>query len=241
MRNDDRAIIEEQIRYYDHRASEYDDTFDLDGDSTKHGAELCAALDAFSARGKVLELACGTGKWTSRLVTAADSLTAVDASPAMLALNRHKVGDPRVHYERADIFEWEPAGRRYDVVTFFFWLSHVPPRCFDSFWQLVERCLSPGGRVFFGDEARHDYWDEEYVTRADVPVVRRRLKDGSEHRAVKVFWEPDDLERELARLGWSVQVHSTGVFYWGSGGRASQPLITPTGRRRATTLDKPAP
>lgn len=222
---DDRAVIEEQIRYYDERAAEYDDTFDPDGDPTvQHGLELSAALDSFSARGNVLELACGTGKWTSRLVVAADSVTAVDASPAMLALNRRKVGDARVHYERADIFEWDPAGRRYDAATFFFWLSHVPPRRFEAFWRLVEGCLAPSGRVFFADEAPHDYWDEEYVGGGDVPVVRRRLRDGSEHRAVKVFWAPGDLERELSRLGWDIEVSSAGTFYWGGGGRA---LVSP--------------
>jgi hypothetical protein len=52
--------------------------------------------------------------------------------------------------------------------------------------------------------------------------VRRRLQDGSEHRAVKIFWEADDLEPRLRALGWDITVRSTGAFYWGEG-RLSSP------------------
>jgi len=60
-------------------------------------------------------------------------VTAVDASPEMLELARHRVGnDPRVRFVLADLFAWRPEGR-YDVVFFGFWIddtseSDVPPR-----------------------------------------------------------------------------------------------------------------
>jgi len=44
-------------------------------------------------------------------------------------------------------------------------------------------------------------------------VVRRRLNDGREYRIVKMFYEPADLERHLARLGFMGWVRSSGTFF----------------------------
>jgi demethylmenaquinone methyltransferase/2-methoxy-6-polyprenyl-1,4-benzoquinol methylase len=120
-----------------------------------------------------------------------------------------------VRFVLADVFRWEPEDR-YDVVFFAFWLSHVPIGRFDQFWRLVTRCLHSEGRVFFLDEGRHDHWHEEGIDPA-VPLVRRRLKDGSEHHVVKVFWAAKELEDKLTDLGWKVTVQTAGPLYWGHG------------------------
>ena len=150
-------------------------------------------------------------------------LTAVDSSLEMLRLNREKVDHPRVRYVLADLFSWEPEAV-YDVVFFANWLSHVPHSRFGEFWDLVAGCLAPGGRVFFVDEAK-DAWrkeqalSEEFAGRAGSSLVRRTLRDGSKHRLIKVFWDPQELESVLHAAGWEVDVHCTGPFYWGQGVR----------------------
>ena len=78
--------------------------------------------------------------------------------------------------------------------------------------------MAPGGRALFVDEAAHFLWREDWLDE-DADVVRRRLTDGTEHRAVKVLWTPEDLERRLAELGWRSSVHGEGPFYWGSATR----------------------
>ncbi len=202
-------LLEEQIAYYRARAPEYDDWWFKRGRFQRppeirrqwaaEVAELDAALDAFDARGAVLELAAGTGLWTSRLVRSATSVTAVDASPEVLELNRERVtglGAP-VEYVVADLFDWEP-DRRYDVVFFSFWISHVPPGRFDEFWALVDRALVSGGRVHLIDNAPSvDWYDGE------SGVTRRQLADGRAWDIVKVYWSPDDLTARLAPLGWA--------------------------------------
>ena len=104
----------------------------------------------FDPAGEVLELAGGTGWWTQRLAERADSLTVVDASPETLEINRARVNRPDVDYIVADLFDWHPT-RRYDVVFFSFWISHVPRPRFASFCELVSSCLLPSGRVFLID------------------------------------------------------------------------------------------
>jgi ubiquinone/menaquinone biosynthesis C-methylase UbiE len=75
-------LLAEQRAYYRALAPQYlDQGLDLPG-----GAELAAALDAFRPAGSVLELACGPGVWTRQLLGHASDVTAVDASPEMLAI-----------------------------------------------------------------------------------------------------------------------------------------------------------
>ena len=65
----------------------------------------------------------------------------------MLSIATARLHSPQVHTIQADLFQWQPT-EQFDVVFFGFWLSHVPPERFAGFWQLVSRCLAPGGRVF---------------------------------------------------------------------------------------------
>jgi demethylmenaquinone methyltransferase/2-methoxy-6-polyprenyl-1,4-benzoquinol methylase len=205
-------LLTEQVDYYRAVAPEYEDNA-LPYDD---GGELAAALDAFGPTGSVLELACGPGVWTGQLLRHATDVTAVDASPEMIGIASGRVGDDRVRFVRANIFDWRP-DRRYDVVFFGFWLSHVPLERFGSFWSLVADCLEPGGRVFFLDDAYRT--PDELIEGESSSTILRRLRDGSAHRAVKVPHRAEELEERLARIGWRVQVQATatGPFYWGSG------------------------
>jgi len=214
MGNDERELLDEQIRYYRARAAEYDTTTTPDEDPYAAAAKrIRSALRAAEPRGRVLELAAGTGQWTALLTEFADELTAVDSSPEMLALNAAKINDPAVRYRVVDVFMLPSAGE-FDVVFFGFWLSHVPPSHFAAFWDIVAGLLAPGGRVLFVDEGAHFLWREDWADEGGA-VVRRRLTDGTEHRAVKVLWRAEDLQDRLTDLGWDASVHAEEPFYWG--------------------------
>ncbi|GGP09327.1 class I SAM-dependent methyltransferase [Nonomuraea glycinis] len=208
-------LLDEQVVYYRAIAAEYErHALPFPGVS-----ELSAALDAFRPAGSVLELACGPGSWTAQLLQHATEVKAVDASPEMLAIASARVGeDERVRFVSADLFGWQP-DRRYDVVFFGFWLSHVPAERFASFWSLVADCLKPEGRVFFVDD---DYrTPDELIEGEQSATIQRRLLDGTAYRIVKVPHRPPDLEQRLEQLGWRIKIHSTsGPFYWGAGTRA---------------------
>jgi SAM-dependent methyltransferase len=219
-----RELLAEQARYYRARAGEYDDwwfrrgRYDRGAEANTRwfadAAAVEAALERFAPAGDIVELACGTGLWTARLLPHARSLTAIDASPEVIELARARVGDPRVEYVRADLFAWEPA-RTYDVCFFSFWLSHVPEERFAAFWEMVARALRPGGRAFFIDSARSDLASaaDHKLPGPEEQVMLRRLADGSEYRIVKRFQEPHDLRARLAELGWSAQVEMTSEFF----------------------------
>jgi len=213
-----RGIIDEQIAYYRARAEEYDRTSTPDDDPfAPHADRIRTELRSLSLRGRILEIAAGTGQWTGLLAETADRLTAIDSAPEMLAINAERTARPHIRYLVEDAFELR-ATHAHDVVFFGFFLSHVPPERFDAFWALLEGLLAPSGRVVFVDEGRHDAWREDWVDRTRA-VVRRTLLDGTVHRAVKVVWDPADLGDRLNDLGWTASVTAAGPFYWGVAAR----------------------
>jgi demethylmenaquinone methyltransferase/2-methoxy-6-polyprenyl-1,4-benzoquinol methylase len=232
MSHDVEWILEQQARYYEDRAPEYEDVwyrrgrYDLGPDGNarwfEETARLEAAVESFGATGQVLELACGTGLFTRQLATRATRLTALDASAAVLAVNRERIGDPSLEYVCADLFEWEPSpAHRYDVIFSSFLISHIPPPRFDAFWDRLRRWLAPGGRVFFCDDvaggtARPSNPGES-VDKGPHFAHRRRLHDGREYTIVKVFHRPERLTAALAKLGWTADVSTTGdEFLYGT-------------------------
>jgi demethylmenaquinone methyltransferase/2-methoxy-6-polyprenyl-1,4-benzoquinol methylase len=163
----------------------------------------------------VLELACGTGWWTEQLARYAQEVTAVDASPEVIALSREKLGDRKnVRYVEADLFAWQPA-EVYDVVFFSFWLSHVPPARFDEFWGTVRRSLAPAGRVFFIDSLFSETSSAQGHHREGSAAVTtvRHLNDGRDYRIFKVFYPPEELGQQLALLGWHAEVDCTAEYF----------------------------
>lgn len=221
-----RDVLRQQLEYYRARAGEYDEWF-LRRGRYDRGPELNArwfaevetvrsALAEFDPAGDVLELACGTGLWTERLVARARRVTAVDAAPEVLALNRARLlGATRVSYVEADLFSWAPPQSAFDVVFFGFWLSHVPPDRFAAFWSLVRGALRPRGRFFLVDSRREPTSTalDHRLPDAGRTTHARRLNDGREFEIVKVFHEPDSLRERLSALGWSADIRQTATYF----------------------------
>jgi demethylmenaquinone methyltransferase/2-methoxy-6-polyprenyl-1,4-benzoquinol methylase len=214
--------LAEQLDYYRARASEYDEWWfrkgrydhgpDLNAAWFRDITELEKALDDFGPRGKVLELAGGTGIWSAKLHGYAGQLTVVDASSEVLAVNRERLNSDRVRYIQADLFNWT-SSERFDVVFFGFWLSHVPAAIFDAFWDLVRTSLAPHGRVFFVDSLKEATSTAVDHQLCDDGSSVRRLNDGRTFRVYKIYYETQALQDRLTRLGWRAAVQSTHRYF----------------------------
>ncbi len=107
----EKNILQEQIAYYRARAQEYDKSLNLTENAppeTKddpQANEFMALMETVSTLPPVeyiLELAGGTGIWTQLLARVGQSITVVDASPEMLAINREKVQSTQIQYVQPD-------------------------------------------------------------------------------------------------------------------------------------------
>jgi len=175
--------LEEQIAYYRARAAEYDSDAYETRPAEWH-AEMAALVAAFDDVGwagrEVVELAAGTGFWTSRLVASGASVTALDASPEMLAVAASK--SPGVTTVVTDLLRWSPA-RTWDGLVACFWLAHVPEAQLASMLSAMASAVRPGGVVFVADKA------------GGSPNTARVLRDGRpfsvvDERRPPASWAP---------------------------------------------------
>ena len=223
----DAAILQDQIAYYRARAGEYDEWWFRTGRydrgpefNTQWQAETAAVESALAAwlaarrPAHVLELACGTGLFTRLIAPRVERLTAVDASPEVIAINRARVGAGNVDYREADIFAWRPT-QRYDAVFFSFWLSHVPDERFAAFWSMVGASLAPGGAAYLIDSAFYPTSTamDHVLPGREAGIVTRKLNDGREFKIVKVFYEPGVLATKLEPLGWRASLAQTARYF----------------------------
>jgi demethylmenaquinone methyltransferase/2-methoxy-6-polyprenyl-1,4-benzoquinol methylase len=217
-------VLDEMKTYYRERAAEYDEWFYRRGRYDRGAQsnalwfvevdEVFKALDDFHMSGDLLELAPGTGIWTERLLRTASSITAVDASSEMVAINRARVNSERVEYVLADLFAWQPP-RVFDGVFFGFWLSHVPFERLDAFLDMLAAALRPGGKVFFVDGRRESTStaSNHRLPEEGEQLMIRKLNDGRAFEIVKNFYDPAALAERFARPGLAVTVRETATFF----------------------------
>ena len=216
--------LNEMKDYYRARANEYDEWFyrrgrydrGLEGNARwfAEADEVFTALDTLDMKGNVLELAAGTGIWTERLIRTASSITIIDASPEMIAINRARIASDRVSYVQADLFTWQPT-RTYDAVCFCFWISHIPTERLDAFLHTIALASKPGGKIFFVDGRREPNSTaiNHQLPETDSQLMTRKLNDGREFEIVKNFYEPASLAARFASAGLNVTVRETQTYF----------------------------
>lgn len=212
------------IAYYDARAVEYDDWY-LRRGRYAHGpihdaawnAELDAAgrwLDALPMRGRIMELAAGTG-WWSPLLAGKGELWMTDAAPAPLerARDRLLAHGLRAHLHVRDAWA-EPEGDPAGALFLGFWLSHVERDRTADFLALANRWLAPGGRIAIIDSLRDPQSGAVDHAAPCDDLARRRLADGREFTIVKTHRTPAEVGAALEAAGFeNVRVETTGRFF----------------------------
>ena len=216
-------LLQQQIEYYSARAPEYDQWFYRQGrydqgDDFKRQwkSEAQMVRDQLlnaPRQTHILEMAPGTGIWTEQLIKLGDQVTALDASPDMIAINQAKLGSDKVAYIQTDLFDWRPQ-QTYDMVFFGFWLSHVPADRLSPFLRTVHQALKPGGRLFFIDSQKPEQsaaHQQDAKMRDDLQT--RKVSDGREYEIVKIYYDPTQLTSTLLDHGFDIEVRATPTFF----------------------------
>lgn len=212
----DQSILQEQMTYYRKMAHEYDEITGQTGELQGAFVRARELLQQHAPFEQMLELACGTGIWTRALLPLGHEMTAIDASPEMLALARQKVENASVQFQQADLFQWQPT-LQYDLVFFANWLSHVPPQRLNAFLGTVAHAVRPGGYLAVVDQYAPFEEDQQIIVRdaeGEAIYARRPLSNGQTFLIVKVFYDLLVIENTLNALGFVVTVHKLDDFFF---------------------------
>lgn len=205
------SVSEELRAYYAARAGEYDDWFLRKGRYSRGviadaawAADMDTAtlwLDAQPLSGEIVELAAGTG-WWSPLLAQKGALWMYDLNeePLEFARQRLLAHGLAAHLHVRDA--WAEPDRQVDGLFCGFWLSHVPRVRLGEFLAICRRWLKPGGRLAFIDSRRDQESGAIDHPQPQDDLSVRKLDDGREFTIVKVYWEPEELERALIAAGF---------------------------------------
>jgi ubiquinone/menaquinone biosynthesis C-methylase UbiE len=204
------------LSYYSRRAKEYEKVYEKpERQADLH--RLHQWIVGELRHQEVLEVACGTGYWTSRIARAATAITAFDASEEVLELARRKEYPPnRVHFHVADAVSLTDIHGKFGAVFVGFWFSHLKRQDQQSWLARLHTLLRPGGKVVIVDN--------RFVAGSSSPIARsdiegntyqvRKLADGSSFEVIKNFPTAHELRTLLNR--WS---QDPGIkefeYYWG--------------------------
>jgi ubiquinone/menaquinone biosynthesis C-methylase UbiE len=145
-----------------------------------HRALVERFLSSLPPGGRVLDAACGTGKYFGMVLDSGRSVLGVDHSPGHLARAREKFPDvPTDVRELQDL----PFRDEFDGVMCVDALEMVPPEDYPGILEGFRRALRPGGRLYVTVERV----PEDQVRRGTDQALRSGLPavDG------EVIWEED--------------------------------------------------
>lgn len=218
----DPALRESMRRYYDERAPEYENAYVLgtgtasmtDAGVFRREAALLAGFVERFARGRMLDLACGTGYWFSYYAAHCSRITLVDQAPGMLHECRAKIAAldarDRTTCVQSDIFEYPFPSRAFDVALVGFLISHLTVEEEHRLFDLLKATLDAGGRFLILDSA----WSAERA-RFNAKVERqvRHLGDGTRFEIFKRYLDRQDIGRWAAAHGVATTVEHFGTAF----------------------------
>lgn len=200
--------------YYHERANEYERVYAKPERQTDIGRSIDLIQDLFRDK-EVLEIACGTGFWTSYISDVARSLLAIDVNKSVIDIALKKnFSNPAVKFEITDFYDFRAAKKYESLFGGFIW-SHIPKQDLNHFYKTVNNLASKDGRIVL--------MDNFYVEGSNLPITRtdgqgntfqtRSLSDGSIHEVLKNFATEAYFRETLSGLGTDIGFTSLKYFW----------------------------
>jgi SAM-dependent methyltransferase len=178
-------------QYYRLRAASYEEVYAVDARSRDLAVLREWLQDRVRGR-TVLEVAAGTGYWTSAAAVTARGIVATDLNPETLEIAARRQPGPHVVLRQADAFDLPNLDDPPEVAMAHLWWSHVSRQDQSRFLTHLASRVQPGARLLMIDET--------FVRHISTPLSRRDahgntwqtriLPDGALFEIVKNF--PDD-------------------------------------------------
>lgn len=191
-------------KYYDQRAAEYDKVYAIPEEQEDLKRSSAIFQDLLQNK-KVLEIACGTGYWTSEISKTAQSILATDINQSVMDLAQQRNYYCPVKFQVADALQLNCKEKYNAFFGGFIW-SHLLLQDLDELLRNWNKLLLPQSKVIFIDSkavartihdskriAERDAWGNTYQL--------RQLADGSQHKVLKNFPKRDFLENKLSSIG----------------------------------------
>jgi ubiquinone/menaquinone biosynthesis C-methylase UbiE len=192
----------EMGEYYNERAKEYEELYTHGGapasisdpEAYKNEAKIISNLLNKFIKGKIVDIACGTGYWLSYYAPNCQQITLIDQSQKMLNECKKKIEILGINKKCKlicdDFFSSEFEEKEFDVGLIGFFLSHCNAEQENLFFDRVKKMLKNDGEMWFLDSA----WNEERSKVRDKSGIQERdLNDGRRFEIYKKYLDKTDV------------------------------------------------
>jgi SAM-dependent methyltransferase len=200
-------------RYYAIEAAGYDERAE-DEERTEDLEEVADGIGGLVEDVTVLELACGTGRWTGILADVAGHVIAVDINEAMLEQARDRgLDEELVTFVQADALDLPdelvpPGVAPVKAVFIGFWWSHLT--------RAHQDLLLAGLRKRLGKDVMLVVLDDNYVEGVSAPIARTdaqgttwqffTTEEGERFELPKSFPTDSSLRKRMANVAREIRV-----------------------------------
>lgn len=173
----------------------------------------------------VLEIGCGTGRHTQKLLKKNNKVTGVDLSEGMLAVARKKNSQGDVQFIQADFLSFDFKGKLFDFILCSLVIEHITDLVL--FFQKAKNCLKPKGRLYIseihpqrssqGVMAHFKTDDGNEIHLESVPHTERDFESAAESAGLKtVLKETIVGTDELVKINakWAKHLNAPLVQVW---------------------------
>ena len=183
----------EMLEYYRMRSKHHDDYMSYTNHENfyKRQKEIINLIKPIIEQKKIIEIACGTGNWTSILANYGNEVLGVDSSLESLKIAKEKLIDyDNINLIKQNIFYMDKIDMRYEVAFAADFWSHLPKGDIDNFLSILNLLIAKDAAVIFTDMTYKDYFKNEksYLDNDGNRIFTRTLpNDEREYKVVKNF------------------------------------------------------
>jgi protein-L-isoaspartate O-methyltransferase len=181
------------IKYYNERASVYDVTAGYaDAEAEKLREPIKARFRATFRGKRILEIACGSGYWTTVIGEAAESVLAIDINRSLLDQAQKRCAhQTNVRFQIADAYTLEGVPGDFNAAFGHGWWSHIPKKNIKTFLTALHSKLEPGALILFNDQLPYSGFYRKQDSDGNT-IEQRILPNARSFMIIKNF--PDEKE-----------------------------------------------
>ena len=196
--HDPTALNSSLITYYSERAVEFANIYSKQVDHK--GIECLEDFLSDILRDRTcIEIACGTGFWTSCIARFANSITAIDINQNVLAMASKNNNHSNVSFIEMDAYNLSVLKSDFNAAFVAFWISHIPKQKLADFFKNLHAVLKPESIVILIDNIKTAERSTISVHKDSFfnAYEKRRLEDGREFLILKNYYSKSDIESVL--------------------------------------------
>jgi ubiquinone/menaquinone biosynthesis C-methylase UbiE len=203
--------------YYNRRADEYEQIyFRKIPARRKEIDDEVSSLVNLAENKDILEFACGTGYWTSRISKSAKSITAFDASYEMIQQAKQKEYFCPTDFIQADLNNLPIQDLRFDLICLGFWFSHHPRERYINLIGTLKMHLRQNGKIWMIDNNPPAEGPLNFSTGFDEfgnNYKKRFLDNGESFIIIKNYFTENDLI-EIFSSDFKIDRLTYREYYW---------------------------